>query len=89
MARSAMVRVPGEAPKLEEPEAREAPEGAVGDPGSGHVAAPAMAASEESGLPDADSIDARTLRQAVLTRQGWLCPLPTDGAVPGQAAAGR
>ena len=25
-------------------------------------------------LPDADSIDPKTLTRAVLTKQGWICP---------------
>ena len=62
MARSPNVRMPGEAPAA-----------AVADPVE---VADAPAASADDGLPDASTIDPRTLRKAVQTRQGWLCPAP-------------
>ncbi len=67
MARSPSTRIPGEAPQLAVAEA----------------AAPAeVLAQPESDLPDADSIDPSTLRKAVLTRQGWLCPSPPPDEGP-------
>ena len=89
MARAPNVRIPGEAPNLGEiePEAREAPASAVGD-----VPAPEVRAKrdpEPGALPDVADIDVATLRKAVLTRQGWLCPLPEMDATALSPAARR
>lgn len=62
MARSPNVRMPGEAPAS-----------AAADPVE---VADAPSAAADDGLPDASSIDPRTLRKPVMTRQGWLCPVP-------------
>lgn len=90
MARVPNVRIPGEAPNLGEiePEAREAPASAVQDE-------PAPTPSREKRqaeageLPDAADVDASKIRKAVLTRQGWLCPLPEMDATALSPAARR
>lgn len=90
MARVPNVRIPGEAPNLGEiePEAREAPASAVQD-----EPAPTPTRTErkaiEGGLPDAADIDPSTIRKAVLTKQGWLCPLPEMDATALSPAARR
>lgn len=88
MARAPNVRIPGEAPKLDEaePEAREAPASAQGEPEP--TPTRTMRQADAGALPDAADIDINTLRKAVLTRQGWICPLPENDAAA-QSPAGR
>lgn len=90
MARVPNVRIPGEAPKLDEveaePEAREAPASAHGEPEP--TPRRAVLESPKGQLPDAADIDVNALRKAVLTRQGWICPLPENDAAA-QSPAGR
>lgn len=69
MARSPRVRMPGEAPSI----AAADPENDAIEDAGGPAAAEVQA---DDGLPDAASIDPSTLKKAVLTRQGWLCPNP-------------
>lgn len=65
MARSPNVRMPGEAPAS-----------AAADPVEVADAGGPASASADDGLPDASTIDPRTLRKAIQTKQGWLCPAP-------------
>lgn len=81
MARSPMVRIPGEAPKLDEPEARDAPDNSVGDVAPTPSVTETRAASSGAGLPDASEIDVRTITKTVLTKQGYICPLPENDAL--------
>lgn len=92
MARAPNVRIPGEAPNLgeieAEPEAREAPASAMQDDPE-PTPSRTKRQAEAGGLPDAADIDAASIRKAVLTKQGWVCPLPENDATALSPAARR
>lgn len=88
MPRPRTIRVPGQAAPAETLDADEAAPaaqyqpvesaGPAAQPAEVEPAAPAEAlpAQEITGLPQVAAVDPRGISQAVLTAEGWLCPIP-------------